>query len=134
MTKAIFTRQAEVIWLSQPLAEPGFTARDRAELERWASTGRRVVLYDWETVPFAMLHDGATPWASWAVAREHGVREGGSVLVWNCVSLEDLGRFGCMADALAAVLGAALDEGWQAASNIIPLAAARARLAAHAAL
>jgi hypothetical protein len=127
MTAATFKGQAEVIWLPQRQAAPGFTARDRAELHRWESAGRRVVLCDWETVPFAMLHDGATPWASWAVAREEG-----AVLVWNCVSLEDLGRFDCMADALSAVLGAVEEEGWQAGSNVIPFAAARARLDVHA--
>lgn len=131
MTTSIFPRQADVIWLPQRTVEPGFTARDRAELERWASAGRRIVLCDGESAPFAMLHDGASPWASWAVARQDP-HEGGAVLVWNCVSLEDLGRFGCMADALSAAMGAAEDGGRQAVSNIIPFAA-RAKLAAHVA-
>lgn len=125
MAGSIFSRQAEVIWLPQRSVAPGFTARDRAELDRWASADRRLVFCDGDGAPFAMLHDGATPWASWAVARQDG-----AVLVWNCVSLEDLGHFASMADALSTVLGAFKDESLQA-SNIIPFAAARARLGVH---
>lgn len=120
-------RRPEVVWLAQPPTPPGFTARDLAELERWASAERRVALCSGESSAFAMLYVGPTPWASWAVTRQDG-----AVLVWNCVSLADLGRFACMAAALAAVAGAGLEEGWDADANVIPFAAAAFRLAVSA--
>lgn len=113
---------AQIIFLSQRAAKPGFSPRDLAELERWSSGERRFALDDGEAGPFATLYFGRLPWASWAVARQDG-----EVLVWNCITLGDLGRFACMSDALAAIRNEPEAEIIQVPSNIIPFTAARAR-------
>ena len=82
----------------------GFSVRDLLEFQQWDSGGRR-----FEVDPcvdrsglgqFAMIYHGDDPWASWALSRD-----GASVLVWDCVTLADLGRFANVRDALAALPG-----------------------------
>lgn len=81
-------------------SQPGFTLRDRADLEAWAVQGRRAVLVASETGLFAMLYQDGHTWASWGVVRQ--LRR---VLVWDCVTLVDIDRCATMADALAAIDG-----------------------------
>ena len=81
-------------------SQPGFTLRDRADLEAWAVRGRRSVLVKSETGMFAMLHQDGQACASWGV-----VREARRVLVWDCVTLVDIDHYATMADALAAIDG-----------------------------
>ncbi|MBV8915376.1 MAG: hypothetical protein JOZ05_20345 [Acetobacteraceae bacterium] len=80
----------------------GFTSRDLMDLQSWESDGCRL-----EVQPvadrvgqLAMIYQGEAPWASWALSRE-----GSRILLWDCVSLADLGRFDCIRHALAAVPG-----------------------------
>ncbi len=77
-----------------------FTPRDLAELTRWAGEERRFALHEDGSDMFALLYSGAAPWASWGVARE-----GDAVLLWNCVSLADVGCFRSMVEALAVLPG-----------------------------
>lgn len=88
---------AQVVNLCHYRAGIGFTSRDLAELESWETKDRSATLCHGETGPFAMLYDGAL-WASFAV-----VRQGGELLVWDCVTFADIGRFASMRDALAAL-------------------------------
>lgn len=74
-----------------------FTRRDVADLEGWSTEGCRAVACTSETGQFAMLYKGDHAWASWGV-----VRKPRGVLLWNCVTLRDIGVFPTMADALAA--------------------------------
>ena len=94
---------------------PGLTFRDRADLEAWAMRGRRAVLVASETGMFAMLHQDGQAWASWGV-----VRQSCRVLVWDCVTLVDIGRYLTMADALAAIDG---DSEMTPTENVISLMA-----------
>lgn len=75
-----------------------FTLRDRADLDEWTASDRRVSLCSSETGTFAMLYLEGMRWASWGV-----VRQGRSVLLWDCVTLADVGQFPSMFDALAAI-------------------------------
>lgn len=100
----------------------GFTLRDREDLEEWANGDRSVSFCSSDTGSFAMLYQSGRPWASWGV-----VRQGRSVLLWDCVTLADIGRFSSMIDALAAV---PIDELAAPVTNVIHFAAARMRLAA----
>ena len=74
--------------IRQPAA--GFSRLDRDELESWASSGRRVEYEDaWDAAnQFALIYRGGEPWSSWAVTREST-----EILVWDCVTHHDLGRF-----------------------------------------
>lgn len=75
-----------------------FTLRDRADLRDWSALGRRVSICSCEMGTFAMLYQGELRWASWGVVRrEH------TVLLWNCVTLIDIGRFSSMVEALDAI-------------------------------
>ena len=106
----------------------GFTCRDLVELQDWDTGGRRI-----EVDPcadrmgqYAMIYRGQEPWASWAITRE-----GGRVLVWDCISLADVGRFDCMRDALDAVPGQAPQPERPAfCAEVIPFSALRARRSA----
>ncbi len=118
---------ARVIRLPPRAARPGFTRRDLAELEGWARGERSFTLEEGEAGPFAMLYPRAMPWAAWGVARQDSGGADGSVLVWDCVTLADLGRFACMQEALAAMPGAAADDGRCAPSNVHWLQLAGAR-------
>lgn len=75
-----------------------FTARDRGDLEEWMAAGRHVSMCVCEFGVFAMLYRGGAPWAAWGVVRQER-----TVLVWDCVTLADIGRFPSMFDALAAL-------------------------------
>ena len=75
-----------------------FTARDRGDLEEWMATDRRVSMCACEFGVFAMLYRGGASWAAWGVVRQER-----TVLVWDCVTLADIGRFPSMFDALAAL-------------------------------
>ena len=108
----------KIVLLQRRASAPGFTSRDRNDLARWSTSGRRAVVWDSDPAPFAMLYDGDLPWASWAVSRQDG-----GVLLWDCVSLEDLGRFTCMVDALAALGGICAEV----PSNVVQLPLARLR-------
>jgi hypothetical protein len=83
-------------------ATVGFTCRDLMEIQEWDGGDRRI-----EVDPsvdsngqFAMIYEGEAPWASWAISRQ-----GSRILVWDCVTLADVGWFGGMRQALAAVPG-----------------------------
>ena len=99
----------------------GFTLRDRADLDDWSSDDHRVAVCASDMGPFAMLYEAGRPWASWGV-----VRQGRSVLLWDCVTLADIGRFASMIDALAAV---PIDTFLAPVANVIQFAAARGRAA-----
>ncbi len=84
----------------QPRPAPGFTSRDLIELNGWETPDHRVEI-DEAGEPlgqFAMMFQAGEPWASWAVSRD-----GATILVWDCVSLADIGRFETMQAALQAV-------------------------------
>jgi hypothetical protein len=76
---------------------------------------------DHEPSDFAQLYEGSAAWASWAIARQDGL-----LLVWDCVTLADIGRFGRMADALAALSGVGARVA-EPMSNVVSLALARQR-------
>ncbi|MDT7952347.1 MAG: hypothetical protein RQ966_12665 [Acetobacteraceae bacterium] len=76
----------------------GFTPRDRDDLAKWSVGDRLVSISGSDMGTFAMLYEGKRPWASWGV-----VRQGRSVLLWDCVTHADIGLFASMIDALAAV-------------------------------
>jgi hypothetical protein len=120
---------AQVIQFRGRQVEARFTARDLLEFERWRAGERRIEVDGCENDgpgQFAMVYDGEQSWASWAIARENG-----KVLVWDCVTLSDLGRFECMHQALAALLGHADEEPAPAMmAQIISLRDALARRAA----
>lgn len=105
----------QVIWLEPRMSAQGFTARDRSELDRWSTADRRVVIWESDPAPFAMLYDGAFPWASWAVSRQNG-----ALLAWDCISFDDIGRFDSMVEALAAIGGPG-QHGFDPPSNVISL-------------
>ncbi len=75
-----------------------FTARDRSDLDGWVAADRRVSICACEFGVFAMLYRDGGSWASWGVVRQER-----TVLVWDCVTLADIGRFPSMYDALAAL-------------------------------
>src|SRR3954452_24073009 len=79
----------------------GFTPVDLLSLRLWDKGDRRLELDPPGGASggqFAMIFDADQPWASWAIGRENG-----KLLVWDCVSLADLGRFDTMRQALAAL-------------------------------
>ena len=101
--------------------QTGFTLRDREDLEEWSSIHHRVSICTSDMGSFAMVYEAGRPWASWGV-----VRQGRSVLLWECVTLADIGSFPSMIDALAAV---PVDEFPSPVANVIQFAVARARTA-----
>ena len=101
--------------------QTAFTLRDRADLDDWSSADIRISICSSDTGPFAMLYRAGQSWASWGV-----VRQGRSVLLWDCITLADIGRFPSMIDALAAVPVADFPT---PAPNVFHLPAARARTA-----
>ena len=114
-TPADRSNQGQIVYLAPREAAAGFTPRDRLELERWAGQGRRSIIYQDEHVPFAMLYKGPEPWASWAV-----MRQGAELVLWNCVTFADVGRFRTMHDALAALPGT-LGAPWVPLANVVAL-------------
>lgn len=58
----------------------------------------RIALCSCDMGAFAMLYQNGSPWASWGI-----VRQDRTVLLWDCVTLGDIGRFPTMIDALRAV-------------------------------
>lgn len=111
----------EVVRLVLPhQAGQGFTPRDRLDLQLWAQARhRRVEFHAYDDGQFALLYGSAEPWASWAVARQNGL-----VLVWDSVTLFDIGQFGSMERALAALPAAMAPV----AANVIPFPLSRLRL------
>lgn len=104
----------------------GFTCRDLMDLQRWDGEGRLEVdpVAD-RTGQYAMIYRGEEPWASWAITRE-----GGRILVWDCVSLADIGRFNSMREALAAVPGSSGRHLPAPGATVIPFSALLARRSA----
>ncbi len=102
-------------------SQSDFTLRDREDLEDWSSVDHLVSICASDLGPFAMVYEAGRPWASWGV-----VRQGRSVLLWDCVTLADIGRFPNMFDALAAI---PVDEFPTPVANVIQFAAARVRTA-----
>ena len=100
----------------------GFTRRDRADLDEWSNAGHQVSICSSELGTFATLHEAGQPWSSWGV-----VRQGRSVLLWDCVSLADIGSFPSMIDALAAVPTDDLAAPIVPVANVIQFSAGRAR-------
>ena len=111
----------EIVWFARRTETPGFTARDRLELARWQANGCRRVVHETDPLEFAMLYEGKATCASWAMARQDGY-----LLVWNCVTLIDLGRFSSMLNALAALSGSVPDAG-EPSCNVVSFAAAQLR-------
>ena len=93
---------AEVIKFTGRQVRAGFTCRDLMELTEWDGAGRRIEVdpHTTELGQFALIYEGAQPWASWAISRE-----GAQILLWDCITLVDIGRFACIGEALAAVPG-----------------------------
>ena len=98
-----------------------FTLRDREDLEDWSTADHLVSICSSDTGPFAMLYQAGRKWASWGVARQ-----GRSVLLWDCVTLADIGVFPSMIDALAAV---PIDSLPSPVANVLQFAAIRPRQA-----
>jgi hypothetical protein len=119
--------RGNVIRLPVRAAVPGFTSRDLMDLQHWHCAGRRLEIDKLvEGIgQYAMIYRDDEPWASWAIAREAG-----RILVWDCISLADLGRFDCMQDALAAVPGANRAAKQPVSAQIIPFSAVRAQFSA----
>lgn len=108
-----------------PPTASGFGVEDLRELARWDRGPYRVEI---DRAPgcdligqFAMIYDGESPWASWAVGREDG-----QVLLWDCVTLETIGRFSSTRAALAAVPSAREESPWRPAAEVIPFRSATA--------
>ena len=64
---------------------------------------------------FALIYRGEEPWAAWAVGRD-----GDRLLVWNCVTHVDIGRFDTMTEALAALGERPCAAPKLAETNVIP--------------
>lgn len=75
----------------------GFTWLDRQVLAELGETWS-VSFSQSDTGPFATLYRDSATWASLGV-----VRQGDAVLVWNAVTLRDIGRFATMLDAASAI-------------------------------
>ncbi len=99
-----------------------FTLRDRCDLEGWVEPDRHMTIVSCDMGSFALLYRAGTPWASWGIARQDRV-----VVVWDCVSLTDIGRFPSMSDALA---GLPLPRSAIPAPSVLPFAATQRRCAA----
>ncbi len=97
-----------------------FTRRDREDLDDWSSKDHRVSICSSDMGSFAMVYRAGASWASWGV-----VRQGRSVLLWDCVTLADIGRFPSMIDALTAL---PTDVSPVPVENIIHFTAARAAI------
>ena len=117
MTVASAVGRGEIAWFVRRCDEPGFTARDRLELDRWMSGGCRTVVLDDDPSDYAMLYEGVTPWARWAVSRQDG-----RLVMWDCVTFADIGRFSSMVDALATISGSVPTMG-EPACNVLPFVA-----------
>ncbi len=102
------TRSAQVITFRAPETPAGFTSRDLLELHCWDKGGRRLEIDEYaecgEAGQFAMIYNGGEPWATWAISREDGL-----VLLWDCISLADIGRFATVREALARIPGAPVE-------------------------
>lgn len=103
--------RAVVIPFHRVQAAPGLTGRDRLDLHHWAASGHRVEVTD----KFAMIYRGDEPWAAWAIGRD-----GGLLLVWDCVTLADIGRFATMPEALAALREGRCKVKAPILANVIP--------------
>ena len=114
-------RASQTFSVLQTHQQTAFTLRDRADLDDWSNADVRVSICSSDTGPFAMLYRARQSWASWGV-----VRQGRSVLLWDCITLADIGVFPSMIDALAAVPVADFPA---PVANVFHLAAARARTA-----
>ncbi len=104
--------QAVVIPFRGARGAAGLTGRDRLELLQWAARGCRVEIED----ALAMIYRGDEPWAAWAIGRD-----GERLLVWNCVTHADIGRFDTMPEALAALKAGPGAAPKPAATNVIPM-------------
>ncbi|RZM34314.1 MAG: hypothetical protein EOP67_17740 [Sphingomonas sp.] len=98
-----------------------FTARDRSDLEQWMTAGRRVSMCACEFGAFAMLYRDDAAWATWGVVRQER-----TVLVWDCVTLADIGRFPSMFDALTAL---PITQVAVSIPSVLPFAVRQARAA-----
>ena len=98
----------------------GFTGDDLRAFSHWEAGSNRVEIDDASDIDpigqFAMIYEGANPWASWAIGRE-----GIQIVLWDCISLQTLGRFASVRAALAAIPGAPVQSDWQPMAEIIPL-------------
>ena len=115
-----------IIPFRKPPVSSGFTQEDLRTFRRWDGGHYRVEIDEGEPCEtlgqFAMIYEGASCWASWAVGRE-----GGGLVVWDCVSLRTLGRFASLRAALAAIPGAPAQGGWPCMAEIIAFDAAGGR-------
>jgi hypothetical protein len=123
-------RSGNVIRLEPKRQQALFSCRDLMDLSEWDGAGRRVDVDRREDLDglgqFAMVFEGEQPWASWAIGRE-----GGRILLWDCVTLADVGRFDTMRDTLAAIPGpGARRAAPSAGADVIPFAALQARRSA----
>ena len=103
-----------LIAFRQILPRSGLSCRDLLDLEHWDSGGRRWQVVEGSCNPelgrYVVIHAGNTAWASWGIGRD-----GGALLLWDCVSHADIGRFASMQAALAALSGAAASRPVRAA-------------------
>lgn len=131
MSVAAATKRAgNVVRFESKRQQALFTWRDLLDLNAWDSSGRRVEVDRSEDLDglgqFALVFRGNEPWATWAISRE-----GARVLLWDCITLADIGRFDCMRQALAAIPNASAEAVPRAASaEVIPFAALLARRSA----
>ena len=114
MTAVAMQGASNVIHFARKRQQALFTCRDLLELNEWDSRGRRVEVDRCEDLSglgqFAMIYGHDEPWASWAVSRE-----GARILLWDCITLADVGRFETMRETLAAVPGP-----WAAPAAVAP--------------
>ena len=106
-------RDCAVLAFARPPARPpGFSMRDRIELERWsplaAAAGiSRVRLESAEPTDlpgighFLLLYTGGEDWARWGVAP----RDDGMVEVWSMGDGRALGCYATLAEALTTLVG-----------------------------
>jgi len=125
MKQILAAEGAKVIQFRGRQVEARFTRRDLLDFELWRSGECRVEVDRTENdgvAQFAMVYEGENSWASWAISREDR-----KVLVWDCISLADVGRFDCMHHALAALPGQEADPAPTMPAQIISFRDAVAR-------
>ena len=125
MKQILAAEGAKVIQFRGRQVQASFTRRDLLDFELWHSDECRLDVdrTDNDGIgQFALVFEGAKAWASWAISRDNG-----KVLVWDCVTMADLGRFDCMQQALAALPGQAADPAPMMAAQIISFRDAVAR-------
>ena len=107
----------------------GFSSPDLIELLAWQADGRYLVIEPGmrgdapDQAGFALVYRDDEPWASWGISRQ-----GMGILMWDCVTHADIGRFDGVQAALDALptarRGAAMPAGVAAtrpSAEVIPM-------------